>query len=182
MKIAVMGYSGSGKSTLSASLGELLGAETLHLDRTYWLPGWTHRTREEQRIIVGDFLDSHGAWVIDGNYFKMHFERRAAEADLIVLLLFPRLVCLRRVWERYHCWKNRSRPDMGVGCREKLDGEFVRWVLWKGRTREIRARYRELQQKYPEKTVVLRSQRELDRFYFHKLREDYGTSIPAERL
>ena len=78
--------------------------------------------------------------------------------------------------------ENRSRPDMGVGCREKLDGEFVRWVLWKGRTREIRARYRELQQKYPEKTVVLRSQRELDRFYFHKLREDYGTSIPAERL
>ena len=51
---------------------------------------------------------------------------------------------------------------MGEGCNEKLDWEFVRWVLRDGRTRRTKERYRGLMKKYPEKVVVIRNQRELD--------------------
>ena len=53
---------------------------------------------------------------------------------------------------------------MSPGCNEKLDAEFVRWILWEGRTRGIRAHYRRIAKQYAEKTVILRSQRQIDRF------------------
>lgn len=53
---------------------------------------------------------------------------------------------------------------MAAGCEEKLDGEFVRWVLWGGRSKTARQRYQKVQAQYPDKTVVLRDQRQLDAF------------------
>lgn len=164
MKIVVMGYSGSGKSTLARQLGQHYGAAVLHLDSVHHLPGWQERDLEEERAIVGAFLDEHEGWVIDGNYSKTHYERRLAEADCIVLLLFGRLACLRRVAARYRRYRGSARPDMAAGCEEKLDGEFVRWVLWGGRSKTARQRYRKVQAQYPDKTVVLKDQREMDEF------------------
>ena len=162
MKIAVLGYSGSGKSTLAYKLGEQRGIEALHLDSVFWLHGWTHRSREEMRGIVGDYLDTRADWVIDGNYSKICFERRMEEADLIVLLQFSALNCLWRVWKRYQRNKGCTRPDMGEGCPEKLDGEFVRWILWKGRDQNTRNLMQSIREKYPEKVVWIRNQRQLD--------------------
>jgi hypothetical protein len=53
---------------------------------------------------------------------------------------------------------------MTKDCSEKLDGEFIRWILWEGRTKKIRDRYRLLQTRYPDKVVVIRNQRQLDAF------------------
>ena len=138
--------------------------EVLHLDSVFWLPGWTRRSREEMREIVSRFLDSHDGWVIDGNYSRICFERKIEEADRILLLQFSALNCLWRVWKRYHKYKGCTRADMGEGCREKLDGEFVRWVLWKGRSRENRALLRNVREKFPEKVIVIRNQRQLDAY------------------
>ena len=110
------------------------------------------------------FLESHTDWVIDGNYSALFYDRRMAEADQIVQMLFPRLVSLYRVVKRYRRFAGRTRPDLPGDCPEKLDGEFIRWILWDGRRKKARDRYRRIREQYPEKTVVLRSQRQIDDF------------------
>ena len=165
MKTAIIGFSGSGKSTLAQKIGKLDRAEVLHLDTVHFLPNWIVREREEKEKIVEDFLNSRDSWVIDGNYTKLSYERRMEEADRIVMLLFNRFTCLRRVIKRYRQYKNTTRPDMTEGCPEKLDREFVLWVLFGGRKRAAKKRYKKLRERYPEKTVVLRNQKELDAFW-----------------
>ncbi len=167
MKIVIRGYSGSGKSTLARKLGEKYGVPVLHLDRVQWLPNWTERDAAEKRQIVKAFLDKNESWVIDGNYSGLYQQRRLEEADLILLLLFPRLSCLYRVCKRKCQYRGQARPDMGEGCEEKLDAAFLRWVLWEGRSRKIRQNYAKIQMQYPEKTIVIRNQRELDTFTIH---------------
>ena len=164
MKIAILGYSGSGKSTLARKLGEYYRVDVLHFDRVQFLPGWEVRPQEEKEKLTQDFLDSHTDWVIDGNYSKLSYERRMEEANKIILLLFNRFTCLRRVTRRYHTYRNATRPDMGVGCNEKLDWEFIIWVLWKGRTKTDRQRYRHVMAQYPDKIVVIKNQRQLDAY------------------
>ncbi len=164
MKIAVIGYSGSGKSTLARKLGEKYGVDVLHLDAVHWLPGWQMRTREQKNAIVGKFMDTHDGWVIDGTYSKQHFDRRMSEADQIIFMNFNRFACLRRVIKRYRTYRGRTREDMGEGCNEKIDFDFVLWVLFKGRTRQVRERYRQVIKNYGDKVVVIKNQRQIDRF------------------
>ncbi|MGI6173145.1 MAG: AAA family ATPase [Christensenellales bacterium] len=161
MKIAVIGYSGSGKSTLARKIAERLGIEVLHIDTVQFLPDWAIRPQEEKEAIVREFLDTHDAWVIDGNYSKLSYERRMEEADIIIEMLFPRMVSLFRVIKRYIRYRNTSRPDMAQGCNEKVDLEFVKWVLWKGRSRTSKGRYLELQRRYPHKTFVVKNSRQV---------------------
>ena len=168
MKISVLGYSGSGKSTLARMLGEKYGAEVLHFDAIHWLPGWQMNAKEEKLRLTEEFLNTHDAWVIDGNYSKFFLERRLSESDEIVMLLFGRFSCLIRVIKRYFKYKGKTRPDMGAGCDEKLDREFIKWVLWEGRTKEKRAKFIAIAKKYPEKVTVIKNQRQLDRYCKNK--------------
>lgn len=162
MKIAILGYSGSGKSTLARKLGEYYNCDVLHFDAVQFLPNWEIRKQEEKERITKEFLDTHDAWVIDGNYSKLYLDQRLEEADMIILMLFNRFKCLYRVTKRYLKYRNQTRPDMGDGCNEKLDWEFVRWILRDGRKKQTRERYRRITEQYKEKTVVLKNQRQLD--------------------
>lgn len=165
MKIEIMGYSGSGKSTLCHSLSEKFDLPALHLDTVHFLPNWEEREELQKQTLVTSFLDSNPeGWVIDGNYSRLSYDRRAEEADIIILMLFNRFDCLWRCSRRYRTCKGRSRPDMTEGCNEKLDWEFVKWILWEGRSRRVSERYEKLQKKYPEKTVIIRNQRQLNRY------------------
>lgn len=166
MKIAIIGYSGCGKSTLAEKLSQKLGLPVLYLDTVHHLSGWQERPREETRAIVGAFLDQHdtGGWVIDGNYKRQHFERRMEEADSIVLLRFNRFACLYRAWKRYRAYRGKSRPSMTAGCDEKLDREFIRWILWEG-PRSHTPLFHRVQAQYPEKITVIRNQRQLTAYY-----------------
>ena len=164
MKIAILGYSGSGKSTLAKRLGELYGLPVLHLDTVEFLPNWEKRELSEKQRIVADFMRDNDGWVIDGNYSKLFREERLEQADMIVMLLFDRFCCLRRVIKRYRTFKGKTRPDIGDGCAEKLDAEFVWWVLHDGRTKSKRAGYNAIREKYPDKVTVLKNQRQLDEF------------------
>ena len=162
MKIAIIGYSGSGKSMLARKLSEQYGIPVLHFDRVQFRPNWEIRPQASKEVMTRVFLDLHEDWVIDGNYSKLSFERRMAEADVIIQLRFNRLASLWRVTRRYLTYKEGNRPDMAEGCKEKLDWEFVTWVLWKGRTKEARQRYQSVLSRYPEKTIVVKNQRQLD--------------------
>ncbi len=162
MKIAVIGFSGSGKSTLAQKLGKLTGAPVLHLDNVQFLPDWEIRPLEEKQAMVRDFLDSHCAWIIDGNYTKLSYERRLEEADQIWILLFNRVTRLYRVLRRYRQYRGKTRPDMAEGCTEKVDAEFARWVLWDCCTPEKTERFRDVVRRYPEKSHLLENQRQVD--------------------
>lgn len=166
MKIAIIGYSGSGKSTLARAMGARHGVAVLHLDKIHWMPGWQQRTAEESRVLVAGFLAGHpDGWVIDGNYTNLYQERRLAEADRIIFLDFGRWSCLFRVARRTLTSLGKNRADLGEGCPERLNLEFFRWVLYKGRTPRHAAHFREIVRRYPQKTTVLHNQRELDGFY-----------------
>ena len=164
MKIAILGTSGSGKSTLAKTLGARYQAPVLHLDAVHFLPGWVERTPEDESRLVRAFLDEHNSWVIDGNYTKTCYARRLEEADQIIILSFNRFVCLWRVIRRW--WANRGavRDSSAPGCEEKIDTEFVWWVLYQGRTPAKLAGYRRIAQQYPEKCVLIQNQRQLARF------------------
>ena len=165
MKIAILGYSGSGKSTLASFLGKRYELPVLHLDSIQFLPKWEIRDKDERAALYGQFLEEHAnGWVIDGNYTALDFDQRLEEADVILLLLFPALRCLWRCFKRYRANRNRVRKSMAEGCEEKLDAEFIRWILWESRTARHRARYRAIIERYPEKVTVLKSQRQIDRY------------------
>lgn len=164
MKIAILGYSGSGKSTLGRALGEFYGVPVLHLDTVMFLPNWQERQKDEQRAIVQRFMDENESWVIDGNYGNLLRARRLEEADVIVLMLFNRFSSLVRVTRRYLRYRGHRRPDMAEGCSEKLDAEFIRWVLWKGRTKGRRKHLRDILTQYPGKCVVIKNQRQINRY------------------
>ncbi len=164
MKIAVTGYSGSGKSTLARRLGEIYGAKVLHLDTVEFTDNWQKRGLSEKQKLTEDFMTSNESWVIDGNYSGLLYEERMEQADLIIIMLFNRFTCLKRAYLRSRKYKGKTRPDMADGCIEKLDREFVMWILKDGRTSSRKARYKALREKYGSKTVVLKNQRELNEF------------------
>lgn len=125
-KIIVIGSGGAGKSTLARRIGDALGIEVIHLDKLYWKPNWTKTPKDEWRETVEREL-SKIEWVMDGN-FGGTMETRIAACDTVVYLDFPRVICLYRAFKRVLTYYNRTRPDMGEGCREKIDFEFLHWV------------------------------------------------------
>lgn len=125
-KIAIIGPGGAGKSTVARALGEILGIGVIHLDRLFWRPGWVETPPEEwaciQRgLVAGD------AWILDGNYGGS-LDIRLVAADTVIFLDTPRATCVLRVFRRAVRFRGRSRPDLAPGCRERITGEFVRWV------------------------------------------------------
>jgi len=164
MKIAIIGYSGAGKSTLAKELAERYQADVLHFDTVNFLPDWQVRDKEDQERITKAFLDTHASWVMDGNYAKLFYERRMLEADVIILLLFNRFSCLFRAYRRYRKYKNSIRPDMADGCKEKFDLEFIKWILWDGRTKRAKTQYKNVMSQYSEKVIIIRNQKQLDTY------------------
>ena len=163
MKIAVMGYSGSGKSTLAKQLAQRYDLPLLYLDTVWFRAGWQEREPEAARADVAAFL-RQDSWVIDGNYSQLCREERLEQADRIVYLAFPRLLCLWRALRRYRDYRGRRRESAAEGCEEKLDAEFIWWILYQGRRPAVRAARRAWEKRYGEKMVVLRSPQAVKRF------------------
>lgn len=161
MKTAVIGYSGCGKSTLARFLGEKHHTEVLHLDCVHWLPEWQERRHEEEANIVCQFMNRNSSWIIEGNYTGLLYDRRLEEADRIIMMCFNRFACLFRVMKRLHRYRGKTRESMTPGCPEKLDLEFLIWILGKGRDRRQRNNYRQVREKYRDKMIVIRNQRQL---------------------
>lgn len=164
MKIAIIGYSGSGKSTLAGFLAEKYQIPVLYLDKVHWLPGWTERKRAKEKEILSEFMNENACWVIDGNYSRLFWEQRMQEAEQIIFMNFNRAACLFRAWKRYVTYKGKVRGSMTEGCEEKIDREFVWWILHDGRSKGYREQYRRVREMYGDKVVVLKNQRQLDKY------------------
>ena len=135
-RVLVIGSPGSGKSTLARELAVRTGLPLFHLDRMHWLPGWIERDRDEGRAELAGVL-AQDRWIIDGNYGSS-LPMRVARADTVFWLDYPTRLCLWRVLKRWWHYSGTNRPDMTEGCPERLDLEFLLYVLafrsnWKAR-------------------------------------------------
>lgn len=125
-KILIIGSGGAGKSVFARQLGAILNIPVFHLDAYFWKPHWNPTPREEWIEILVDLMQKD-QWILDGNY-QSTLEMRFQKADTIFFLDFSRFFCLWRVLKRHVLYRNQSRPDMGEGCPEKIDSEFLRWI------------------------------------------------------
>ena len=125
-RIAIIGCCGAGKSTLAKALKLKLSLPVIHLDAYYWQPGWVETSTEEW-IAKQQLLVKKQSWIIDGNYLKT-MDIRLQAADTIILLDFPRILCLWRVVRRALQYKGTVRSDMADGCVERLHYDFLLYV------------------------------------------------------
>jgi adenylate kinase family enzyme len=162
-RVLVIGPGGAGKSTLARQLGELLKIEVLHLDKFYWQPGWIETPKGEWLKTVEDLM-KRDAWIMDGNYSGT-LDVRVEACDTVIFMDLARTLCLRRVLQRALMYRNKSRPDMTEGCRERLTLEFILWI-WNYARRTRPKIVRMLESKVGEKKriVWLRSQADVKRF------------------
>jgi len=112
-KVIVIGSGGAGKSTFSRRLGEATGLPVIHLDAHFWRPNWEPTPKDEWKAKVGELLKGD-EWIMDGNFGGTR-ELRMQAADTIIMLDFPRRVCMYRVVKRAFQFHGKKRPDMGEG-------------------------------------------------------------------
>ena len=86
------------------------------------------------------------------------------EADKIIFLNFNRFTCLRRAIKRRKEYKGKNRFSMTEGCEERISLQFFWWLIWTGRTKKRREKFKALQQTYPNKIAIIKNQRQLDEF------------------
>src|SRR5262245_48601957 len=125
-RVLVIGICGAGKSTFSRALARKTGLPLIHLDKEYWKPGWTGTPKPLWRARVAELV-AGDRWIIDGNYGGS-LDIRLPRADTVVWFDYPTLLCLRRVVWRKLANYGRVRDDMGEGCLERIDLEFLRFV------------------------------------------------------
>ena len=160
-RILIIGCDGAGKSTLARQLGEKLSLPVVHLDKMYWKPGWVQERREEfDRKLALELEKSK--WIIDGN-FNRTMPQRLQKCDTILYLDFSRWACLRGVIKRILTTYGTVRPDMGEGCPERFDLEFLRWV-WNYNKNNREQNYRLLSEAAHAQKIVLKNRRAVKAF------------------
>lgn len=160
-RILIIGCGGAGKSTLARQLGEKLRLPVVHLDKLFWHPGWVESSKEE---IDGKILAelNKPQWIIDGNYNRT-LPKRMQYCDTIIYLDFSRLACLLGVIKRVITSHGKVRPDMGDGCPERFDLEFLKWV-WNFNKKNRETYYRLLNEAVGVQSIVLKNRRMVRRF------------------
>ena len=125
-RVLIIGNAGSGKSTFGRKLAEKTGLPLVHLDKLFWNGSWEHVSREEFDAALQRELEQE-TWIIDGNYGGT-LDIRLDAADTIIFLDFSRLRCLYRVIKRGVKYRNKERPDMRKGNKERIDLAFYKWT------------------------------------------------------
>ena len=160
-RILIIGCGGAGKSTLARQPGEKTGLPVVHLDKLYWRPGWQHVTREEFDKLLDEVL-AQGAWIMDGN-FNNTIEKRIARCDTVIYMDFSRFSCMMGVVKRILTTYGTVRPDMGEGCPERFDLDFMKWV-WNFNRNKREDYYKLLNETDGIEKIVLKNRRAARKF------------------
>ena len=160
-RIVIIGCGGAGKSTLARQLGEKLDIPVVHLDKLFWRPGWVQVSREEFDKLHREAL-AREKWILDGN-FDRTMEERIQRSDTVIYLDFSRFACLMGVCKRVLTTYGKVRPDMGEGCPERIDWEFLKWV-WDFNKNKREKNYRLLNEAEGKETIVLKNRRAVKKF------------------
>ena len=157
----IIGCGGAGKSTLARQLGEKTGLPVVHLDKLYWNPGWVPLSREDFAKIHTEQIAKE-RWLIDGN-FNHTLEERLKRCDTVIYLDYSRLACLLGVLKRVLTTYGTVRPDMGEGCPERIDLEFLKWV-WNFNPKNRKRYHRLLAEQQDKKIYIFKNRRQTRKF------------------
>ncbi|MBB5664821.1 adenylate kinase family enzyme [Rhizobium leguminosarum] len=126
-RILVIGCPGSGKSTLAKRLSRALELDYISMDRDfYWLPAWRKRARDQiDRLIATAVAEER--WIMDGTGLSS-FHLRLPRADAVIWLRLPRYACLHGVVSRAFRYFGRNRPELPVGCPERLSLGILAYI------------------------------------------------------
>ena len=160
-RIIIIGCGGAGKSTLARKLGEVLDLPVVHLDKLFWKPGWVETSREEFDELLAQEL-AKDRWIMDGN-FNRTIPERMKRCDTIIYLDFSRVACLLGVLKRIVTTYGTVRPDMGEGCPERIDLDFLKWV-WNFNKNKRESYYKMLNEVENVETIVLKNRRAVKLF------------------
>ena len=80
--------------------------------------------RKKSKRTVQNELVKEDEWIIDGNYGGT-MDIRMNAADTIIFLDIHRTICVYRAFKRIVQYRNKTRPDMGAGCEERFDLQFL---------------------------------------------------------
>lgn len=169
MKIAILGYAGAGKTYLADYISENKNIPVLHLDSIKWDKEWKPIDDSVVLPRVSEFM-AKDDWIIDGYYKYLLYDERLEQADMIILLLLPRLTCFWRALRR-----TKSRRQSGY--KNDLNWWFVKFTLFGCRNKERRQTYAEIVNKHKDKTVVLKTRKQVEQFMKNKA-EDRITIEP----
>lgn len=160
-RILIIGCGGAGKSTLARQLGEKLSIPVVHLDRLFWKPGWVEETHDAfDRKLAAELEKPQ--WIMDGN-FNRTMPQRVEKCDTIIYLDFNRFACLMGVFKRVLTTYGTVRPDMGEGCPERIDYEFLKWI-WNYNKNKRPRNYQLLNEATHAETIVLKNRRHVKHF------------------
>lgn len=67
-------------------------------------------------------------WIIDGNYQRT-LKLRLKRSDAVIYLDYNMIFCLFNVIKRFFLNIGKVREDMGGNCVEKIDFEFISFIL-----------------------------------------------------
>ena len=160
-RIMIVGCGGAGKSTLARQLGEKLNLPVVHLDKLFWRPGWEHISRAEFDELHRKAM-AEETWILDGDYSRTMPER-IKYCDTVIFLDFSRIACIRGVVKRILTTYGRVRPDMGEGCPERFDLDFLKWV-WNFNKEKREDIYRLLNETDGIEKIVLKNRRAVRAF------------------
>ena len=160
-RIVIIGCGGAGKSTLARQLGEKLDIPVVHLDKLFWRQGWVQVSKEEFDKLHREAL-AREKWIMDGNFDRTMAER-ITRSDTVIYLDFSRFACLMGVLKRVFTTYGKVRPDMGEGCPERIDWDFLKWV-WDFNKNKREKNYRLLNEAEGKETIVLKNRRAVKKF------------------
>ena len=156
MKIAILGYVGSGKTYVANYVSEKKGIPSLQLDSIKFDKEW--KPIDDAIVLpqVVEFMAKE-SWIIDGYYNYLLLDERLEQADQIILLLLPRLTCFFRAVKR-----TKARRE--AGYKNDMNWWFIKFALFGCRNTKRRRIYAEIVEKHKEKTVVLRTRKQVAEF------------------
>ena len=141
---------------MARELGEITGIPVVHLDKLYWRENWTPRSNEEFDALQQEELGKD-QWIMDGNFART-LSWRLERCDTVIYLDYPRWQCVLGVLKRILTTCGRTRPDMGPGCKERFDWEFLCWVWNFNRDKRERF-YRMIEETKHAQVIILRNRK-----------------------
>lgn len=162
-KVIIIGNCGAGKTTLAKRIAGKTDLPLIHLDKEYYKAGWKRPEKNEWQNKVKNLV-SQPKWILDGNYISS-LDMRLKETDTIIFLDINKWICIFSVLKRII--QHNTRDDMALGCKERLDIEFIKYV-W-NYNKKIRPRVYDLLNEYKGiELVVLKSRKEIRKYIINQ--------------
>ncbi|STQ89657.1 adenylate kinase [Iodobacter fluviatilis] len=138
-KILIIGTSGSGKSTLARDLARRLQLADIELDALYWQANWTPVGASLFRDRVENAINSHSAWVMNGNYLEVK-DLSWGNARQLIWLDYSLFTVMWRVIKR-SLLRGIKKEKLWAGNTETLKNNFFSKdsiILWAWQTYALR--------------------------------------------